>query len=78
MDTSILFLQCALWNKEWKENGTSKVILSHQAMCELLNPVKSTKYLAAELLTDTQELQANLVCHAFSSIFFLLHYIAEF
>lgn len=73
MHTFIMFLQCALWNKEWKENAIDKVILSHKAMLELLKPEESTKMLAAELLTDKLELKANLVCYGFSSIFFPLH-----
>lgn len=42
-------------------------------MLELLNPKEKTSTLVAELLTGNCELQANLVCYRFSSIFFLLH-----
>jgi hypothetical protein len=42
-------------------------------MLELSGQKEGQSTLAAELLTGDLELQANLVCYRFSSIFFLLH-----
>jgi hypothetical protein len=66
-------MQCALWNEEWYEKAIDKVILSYKAMLELSGQKEGQSTLAAELLTGDLELQANLVCYRFSSIFFLLH-----
>jgi len=49
MHTTIMFLQCELWNQEWKEKAMDKVILSQKAMSELLSPDNGTKMLANEL-----------------------------
>ena len=73
MHTSIMFMQYALWNEEWKEKAIDKVILSYKAMLELSGQKEGQSTLAAELLTGDLELQANLVCYRLSSIFFLLH-----
>ncbi|KAL6890179.1 hypothetical protein ACP4OV_008942 [Aristida adscensionis] len=35
MNSSIMFLQCALWNEEWKEKAIDKVILSYNAMLHM-------------------------------------------
>ncbi|KAL6597325.1 hypothetical protein ACP70R_046765 [Stipagrostis hirtigluma subsp. patula] len=61
MHTSIVFMQCALWNEEWKEKAIVKVILSHKAMLELLYLEQGQSILTAELLTSDRELQTNLI-----------------
>ncbi|WVZ73154.1 hypothetical protein U9M48_021498 [Paspalum notatum var. saurae] len=61
MHTSIMFLQCALWNEEWKEKTIDKVILSYMAMLELSGQKEGHSTLDDELLTGDLELKANLI-----------------
>ncbi|KAL6890293.1 hypothetical protein ACP4OV_009056 [Aristida adscensionis] len=61
MNSSIMFLQCALWNEEWKEKAIDKVIFSYNAMLQLSGLKKGLSTLAAELLTGDHELKVNLI-----------------
>jgi hypothetical protein len=49
MHTSIMFMQCALWNEEWYEKAIDKVILSYKAMLELSGQKEGQSTLAAEV-----------------------------
>lgn len=61
MHSSIMFMQCALWNEEWKEKAIDRVVLSYEAMLELSGQKEGQSTLASELLNRDLELQANLV-----------------
>nr|CAE03624.2 OSJNBb0003B01.15 [Oryza sativa Japonica Group] len=67
MNTSIMFIQCALWNQEWKGQAMDKVILSQKAMYELLDPEHGTSTLADEL--GQQANLCKIIVHRTDKIF---------